>query len=197
MTVINEASLQYVRYRFFNSLVPGICGSNVLSVSLQWRHNALDGVLNHQPHDCLLNCLFGRRSKKTSKLRVNGLCVGNSPGADEFPAQMASNAENVSIWWRHHVFKLILRIDIFGSSYEVGSTLLTENLTDDKSTLIQVKAWCHQATSHYPSHCSPKSMSPYGFTRPQWCKTHCSYNSGHNMLDMYAIWHKKTRSLLV
>ena len=30
------------------------------------------------------------------------LCVGNSPGTGEFPAQMASNAENVSIWWRHH-----------------------------------------------------------------------------------------------
>ena len=29
-------------------------------------------------------------------------CAGNSPQTDEFPAQMASNAENVSIWWRHH-----------------------------------------------------------------------------------------------
>ena len=27
---------------------------------------------------------------------------GISPGTGEFPAQMASNAENVSIWWRHH-----------------------------------------------------------------------------------------------
>ena len=44
------------------------------------------------------------RSKKTSKLRVTGLCVGNSPGTGEFPAQMANNAENVSIWWRHHGF---------------------------------------------------------------------------------------------
>ena len=35
-------------------------------------------------------------------LRVTGLCVGNSPGTCEFPAQMVSNAENVSIWWRHH-----------------------------------------------------------------------------------------------
>ena len=41
--------------------------------------------------------------KKTSKLRVTGLCVWNSPVTGEFPAQMASNAENVSIWWRHHV----------------------------------------------------------------------------------------------
>ena len=69
---------------------------------LRWRHNELDGVSDHQPHDCLLNRLFGCRSKKTSKLRVTGLCVGNSPGTGEFSAQMASNAENVSIWWRHH-----------------------------------------------------------------------------------------------
>ena len=71
-------------------------------VTLEWRHNGHDGVSNHQPHDCLLNRLFRRRSKKTSKLRVTGLCAGKSPLTGEFPAQMASNAENVSIWWRHH-----------------------------------------------------------------------------------------------
>ena len=70
---------------------------------LQWRHNERDGVSNHQHHHCLLNRLFRSRSKKTSKLRVNGLCAGNSPETGEFHAQMASNGENVSIWWRHHV----------------------------------------------------------------------------------------------
>ena len=70
--------------------------------TLQWRHNDLDGVSNRQPHDCLLNRLFRRRSKKTSKLCVTGLCAGNSPWTGEFPAQRSSNAENVSIWWRHH-----------------------------------------------------------------------------------------------
>ena len=70
--------------------------------TLRWRHNGRDSVYNHQPHDCLLSCLFRRRSKKTSKLRVTGLYVGNSPGTGEFPVQMASNAEKVSIWWRHH-----------------------------------------------------------------------------------------------
>ena len=73
--------------------------------SLRWRHNDHAGVSNHQPHGCLLNRLFRRKSKKTSKLRVTGLCAGNSPGTGEFPAQMASYAENVSIWWRHHVWK--------------------------------------------------------------------------------------------
>ena len=46
--------------------------------------------------------LFGRRSKKTSKLGITGLCARNSPVTGEFPAQKASDAENVSIWWRHH-----------------------------------------------------------------------------------------------
>ena len=69
--------------------------------TLQWRHNGRDGVANHQPHDCLLDRLFRRRSNKISKLRVTGLCEENSPGTGEFSAQKASNAANVSIWWHH------------------------------------------------------------------------------------------------
>ena len=73
---------------------------------LQWRHNGHYSVSNHQPHDCLLNHLFRRISKKTSKLRVTGLCAGKSLATGEFPAQMASNVENVSIWWCHHAIKI-------------------------------------------------------------------------------------------
>ena len=53
--------------------------------SLHWRHNDHDGASNHQPHGCLLNRLFGRISKKTSKLRVTCLCAGNSPGPVNSP----------------------------------------------------------------------------------------------------------------
>ena len=81
--------------------------SSILSsesyITLQWRHNGRDGVSNHEPHDCLLNRLFRCRSKKTSKLRATGLYAWNSPLTGEFPAQMASNAENDSIWWSHHL----------------------------------------------------------------------------------------------
>ena len=71
-------------------------------ITLQWRHNGHDSVTNHQRLYCLLKRFYGRRSKKTSKPRPTGLCEGNSPATGEFPAQMASNAENVSIWWCHH-----------------------------------------------------------------------------------------------
>ena len=59
---------------------------------------------------CLLNRLFRRRSKKTSKLRITGPCAGNSPVTGEFPAQMANSAENVSICWRHHVIDVSLLV---------------------------------------------------------------------------------------
>ena len=61
-----------------------------------------DSVSNRRRLDCLLNRVFRRRSKETSKLRVTGFCEGNSPVTGEFPAQRASNAENVSILWRHY-----------------------------------------------------------------------------------------------
>ena len=71
---------------------------------LQWLHNEHGGVSNHQPCDAIvcLTVYSRRRSKKTSKLRVTGLCGGNSPVTGEFPAHRPSNAENVFIWWVHH-----------------------------------------------------------------------------------------------
>ena len=56
---------------------------------------------NHRRLDCLFNRFLRRRPKKASKLRVTGLCQEKPPATGEFPAQRASNAENVSIWWRH------------------------------------------------------------------------------------------------
>ena len=88
--------------------------------ALQWRHNDRDGVSNHQPHDCLLKRLFRRKSKKTSKLRVTGLCAGNSPVTGEFHTQRASNPENVSIWWRHHVAIFLVRPGWYGTLLKDG-----------------------------------------------------------------------------
>ena len=68
--------------------------------SLRWRHNERDGVSDHQPRDCLLNRLFRRRWKKTPKIRVTGLCVGNSPVTGEFPAHKGQ--------WRRKCFHLMM-----------------------------------------------------------------------------------------
>ena len=71
-------------------------------IPLQWRHNGRDGVSNQRRLDCLLNRLFRRRSKKTSKFCVTGLYEGNPLVSGGFPSQRTSNAKNVSNRWRHH-----------------------------------------------------------------------------------------------
>ena len=134
-----------------------------LFTSVQWRHNERVVVSNHQPHDCLLNHLFGRGSKKTSKLRVTGLCAGNSPGTGEFPAKMASNAENVSIWWRHHVLFLSLTPLTVGQSHDfpgvqevvvrdmckIGRYVTTEKHNKAETACMSLRKYCkHCETSN-------------------------------------------------
>ena len=58
--------------------------------------------------------------------------------------------------------------DGWGLFCEIAFKWISQDLIDDKSTLVQVKARCRQATSHYLSQCWPKSLLLYGFTRPQW-----------------------------
>ena len=84
-----------------------IATSGYVFMPLQWRNNDHDGVSNHQPHGCLLSRLFRRRSKKTSKLRVTGLCAGNSPGPVNSPYKKPVTRkmfpfDDVIMPWRRH-----------------------------------------------------------------------------------------------
>ena len=67
------------------------------------------------------------------------------------------------------IFKLILVNDDYDISSEIALRWTSLDLSDDKSTLVQVMAWCRQATSHYLNQCWPRSL-PCGVTRPQWVK---------------------------
>ena len=66
------------------------------------------------------------------------------------------------------IFKLILLADGCDISNEIALRWTSLDLSDDKSTLVQVMAWCRQATSHYLIQCWPRSLPPYGVTRPKW-----------------------------
>ena len=107
--------------------------------SIHWRHNGRDGVSNHHLNDCLVNRLFGRRSKKTSKLRTTRLCAGISPRTGEFPAHMASCAENVSIWWRYDVERCHISV-----AKEHRDPFYQQNLTLNTSSVsnyFNYKVW--------------------------------------------------------
>ena len=75
---------------------------------------------------------------------------------------------NLNDIFRHVILKQILVIDGWGTSCEIALGWMSLNLTDDKSTLVQVMAWCRQATCHYLSQCWPRSLLPCGVTRRQW-----------------------------
>ena len=166
----------------------------VANSTLQWRHNGYDSVSNHQPHGCLLSRLFRCRSKKTSKLRATGLCEGNSPGTGEFPAQMASNAETVSIWWRHHEFKtihygpqhllmqIIMRCRYNAINFLQNGRPIAHQLERDIGCLL----WS-QTFIFCPIYCSGviiMMMSSYGnifcVTGPLWGISPVPVNSPHN-----------------
>ena len=73
-----------------------------IPIPLPLRHNERHGVSNHRRLDCLLNRLFRRRSKITTKLRVIGLCEGNQPATSEFPAQRVRKCFSLMMSsWRH------------------------------------------------------------------------------------------------
>ena len=72
--------------------------------------------------------------------------------------------------FKNTFFNLALLIGIFKTSCGNVLSWMSQDLTDDKSTLVQVMAWCHQAARHYLNQCWRRSPTPYGVTRSQWVK---------------------------
>ena len=72
--------------------------------------------------------------------------------------------------FKSDIFHLVLLIGIFRSSYDSALRWMSWDLPEDKSTMVEVMDWCCQATIHYLSQFWPRSLSPYGVTRPQWVK---------------------------
>ena len=112
----NKENVAQIYKCLFDSQNCAYCVYSMVCVNgtapLQWRHKEGDGVYNHHYLECLLNRLFRRGSKKTSKLRVTVPCKWNSSVTGEVPTQRASDAENVSIWRRHHVFLLFVSVSV-------------------------------------------------------------------------------------
>ena len=76
----------------------------------------------------------------TSKLRVTRLGAGNSPRTGEFPAQMASYAENVSVWWRDDV---IMELNNYMQIIFVEVMLAVHSILKNRKTV----AYAHTVTS--------------------------------------------------
>ena len=106
--------------------------------------------------DCLLNRLLRCRSKETSKLRVTGLCKGNSPVTGEFPSQRASN---VSIWWCHHV-NVVLGIEVISLS----GIMNVNNMTSGEH--IVKYSWKFSCMETVMNSCRTQWFILFGFSIP-------------------------------
>ena len=103
--------------------------------------------------------------------------------------------------FRYLIFQIISVIDGRVISCELALWWMSLDLTDEKTTLVQVMAWCHQATrhqalSHYLSQCWPRSLWPYGVTRPQSVNSLWpgdaigQHRSGSTFVQVMACWLK-------
>ena len=93
----------------------------------------------------------------------------------QYIASLGGGLFIITILFENVIFNHVLLIGIFKSAYDNVRRWMPQDLTDDKPTLVQVMAWCHQATTHYLNQCWPRSPTPYGVTRPQWVKVHNVY----------------------
>ena len=71
------------------------------------------------------------------------------------------------------IFKLVTQNIRLITDCKIALRWMPENLSNAKSTLVQVMAWCCQAASHYLNQCSPRSLMPYCVARPQWVNSRC------------------------
>ena len=134
-------------------------------ISMAWLSNYIPqdtvgcNLLSHAIDICLLHtnsqiCRWNLHLPHDQDIIVNSLT----------PKRCGSNSKSI-------IFKLIIQNRSLGIWCEITLRWMPQNLTNQKSTSVQVMAWCHQATNHYLNQCWPRSMSPYGITRPQGVNT--------------------------
>ena len=147
------------------------------TMTLYERH----GVSNCRQFDCVFSTIYsGRHQRKhrrsTSEFNFNSLTL----------RKFELNSRKVS-------FKLNLKIGWWGISCE-----MSQDLTGNESTLVQVMAWCRQATSHYLSQCWPRAVSPYGVTRPQWVNSFWpTFKTKYKMLETETAYEDKAITVLL
>ena len=95
------------------------------------------------------------------------------------------------------IFKLFIHNTGLAAWCTDALTWIPKNLLDDKSTLVQVMAWCHQVTSQYLYQCRPRSISPYGMIMAKWVNE-IKFKSNQNLeIDyLYKIIFKCTQLLI-
>ena len=189
MTFINFINYfdHYDNSWFSVTLIVGSFCADTLFLPLQWHHNGHNSVSNHQPHDCLLNRLFRCRSKKTSKLRVTGLCAGKSPGPvnsphkwpvtrkmfpfDDFIMTLSFLSDTISAW-----SEVVRDSADFNNYLRIFFGQQQSGITRRRSDVIKKKMW-RGLTNHRYSSCGPRSATIILKSMYRWQGRHGLFNA--------------------
>ena len=116
--------------------------SKARSILLRWPRGAVNGV------------------RRTLRTHTQGTALASG-------GQMNSLILRISAYdFKRAIFRLC-----FTDWYDNALSWVLQYLTDQKSTLVEVMAWHHQASSHYLNQCGRRSLMWYGIIRPQWVNT--------------------------
>ena len=108
-------------------------------ISFQWRHNERDGVSNLQRLDCYSIVCSGADQRKHQSTASLTFVRGNSPMTGEIPAQRDSNAENVSIWWRHHdqlLWSVVINVNLFHACRQLKYLAIYQMPTSQRLVIL-------------------------------------------------------------
>ena len=156
-------------------------------------HNELIVIVgNHSFFFCHVKCAkIGQTWPFSIAIYFMVLCI--IPPNFRLIAEILNSLAPGKFEWhfRYLIFQIISVTDGWGISCELSLRWISLDLTDDKSTLVQVMAWCRQATSHYLNQWWPRSLSPYGVTRPQWVE---ELERQRHPSDLVQAYHKKFQS---
>ena len=86
------------------------------------------------------------------------------------------------------ILKLIIQDSSLDACYQIVLGWMPKNVTNEKSTLVHVMAWCLQAKGHYLRRCRPKSSYVLPITRYSIVHDKClSYLSKSVCVIWYAL----------
>ena len=96
------------------------------------------------------------------------------------------------------IFKLIRYDDSLGTHCEITLMWIPQNLTNKKSTLVQVMAWCCQAPSHYLSQCWCRFMSTFGMNKLQWVHSfkQKGWHLGDSTFKLYSLEWQHSQNII-
>ena len=156
----------------------------LILTTASWRHNGRDGISNHQPHDCLLNRLFRRRSRKHQSSAP--LAFGrwthrwpvNSPHKWPVTRKIFPIYDVIMRGWSTHIAKTCWSTSIwYRSDAKVSDWCLID--IDPSVSAIWIRTWVRAPREDSSTECFSRYVNMFEINLKEIYKTHAIIQKTH------------------